>query len=167
MPFVGSYRPFWQGLGTVGLELILALVVTSLLRTRMPERVWRGVHWLAYVSWPVAFAHGLGNGTDSGAGWMRAIAGCSALTVRRRHRLAARPALHRAQQGAPAADPPVGAGPGKDPMNAATLEPLRTEPNAAPVAPRAPAAARGRRPRPAVPPGTARAAALDGQRGAA
>jgi methionine sulfoxide reductase heme-binding subunit len=81
VPFVGSYRPFWQGLGTVGLELILALVVTGLLRTRMPERLWRGVHWLAYVCWPVAFAHGLGNGTDSGAGWMRAIAGCSALVV--------------------------------------------------------------------------------------
>jgi sulfoxide reductase heme-binding subunit YedZ len=47
----------------------------------MPERVWRGVHWLAYASWPVAFAHGLGNGTDSGAGWMRAIAGASAFAV--------------------------------------------------------------------------------------
>lgn len=81
VPFVGSYRPFWQGLGTVGLELIVALVVTSLLRHRMPERIWRGVHWLAYLCWPVAFAHGLGNGTDSGAVWMRGIAAISAFSV--------------------------------------------------------------------------------------
>lgn len=81
VPFVGAYRPFWQGLGTVGLELIVALVVTSLLRTRLPERIWRGVHWLAYAAWPVAFAHGLGNGTDSSTVWMRAIAALSALTV--------------------------------------------------------------------------------------
>ena len=123
VPFVGPYRPFWQGLGTVGLELILALVATGLLRTRMPERVWRGVHWLAYVAWPVAFAHGLGTGTDSGAGGMRAIAGCSRTHRAGRHRLAARPALHRTQQSAPAAHPAVGAGPGKDPMNAATARP--------------------------------------------
>jgi sulfoxide reductase heme-binding subunit YedZ len=81
VPFVGAYRPLWQGLGTVGLELILALVVTSLLRTRMPERVWRGVHWLAYAFWPVAFAHSLGTGTDSGTVWMRGVAAVSALTV--------------------------------------------------------------------------------------
>jgi methionine sulfoxide reductase heme-binding subunit len=81
VPFVGAYRPFWQGLGTVGLELIVALVVTSLLRNRMPERVWRGVHWLAYACWPVAFAHSLGTGTDSGTLWMRGIAAVSALTV--------------------------------------------------------------------------------------
>jgi methionine sulfoxide reductase heme-binding subunit len=81
VPFVGSYRPFWQGLGTVGLELILALVITGLLRNRMPERIWRGVHWLAYVSWPVAFAHALGTGTDAGSLWMRSIAGICAAAV--------------------------------------------------------------------------------------
>ncbi len=41
VPFLGSYRPFWQGLGTLALELIVTLVATSLLRGRMPERAWR------------------------------------------------------------------------------------------------------------------------------
>lgn len=81
VPFVGNYRPFWQGLGTFALLLIVALVTTGLLRRRMPERVWRAVHWLAYACWPVAFGHGLGNGTDTGSGWMRAIAALCALTV--------------------------------------------------------------------------------------
>jgi sulfoxide reductase heme-binding subunit YedZ len=75
IPFVGSYRPFWQGLGTLALELIVALVVTGLLRHRMSERVWRAVHWLAYLCWPVAVAHGLGTGTDRGTVWMLSITG--------------------------------------------------------------------------------------------
>ncbi len=35
VPFVGSYRPFWLGLGAVAFDLILAVIVTSLLRARM------------------------------------------------------------------------------------------------------------------------------------
>ncbi len=81
VPFVGSYRPFWQGLGTVALLLIAALVATGLLRNRMPERLWRTVHWLAYACWPVAFAHGLGTGTDAGTLWLRLVAAACALTV--------------------------------------------------------------------------------------
>jgi sulfoxide reductase heme-binding subunit YedZ len=78
VPFTGAYRPLWLGLGTVGLDLIAALVVTSLLRNRIGRRTWRAVHWLAYLSWPVALLHALGNGTDSGTGWLRTIAaGCT------------------------------------------------------------------------------------------
>src|SRR6476659_1375527 len=36
VPFAGSYRPFWLGLGAVTLDLMLALVLTSLLRHRVP-----------------------------------------------------------------------------------------------------------------------------------
>jgi len=31
------------------------------------------VHWLAYLSWPVAVIHGIGTGTDGTAAWMLAI----------------------------------------------------------------------------------------------
>jgi sulfoxide reductase heme-binding subunit YedZ len=75
LPFTGAYRPFWLGLGTLGFDLILALVATSLLRHRLGLRAWRAVHWLAYAAWPVAVLHGLGNGTDSGTLWLRATAG--------------------------------------------------------------------------------------------
>jgi methionine sulfoxide reductase heme-binding subunit len=81
LPFTGSYRPFWLGLGTVALDLIAALVVTSLLRHRIGRRTWRAVHWLAYLSWPVALSHGLGNGTDSGTWWLRSLAAACTLTV--------------------------------------------------------------------------------------
>ena len=65
IPFISSYRPLWLGLGTVASDLILALTVTSLLRSRMGYRTWRAVHWTAYACWPVALLHGLGTGTDT------------------------------------------------------------------------------------------------------
>ncbi|WP_246508584.1 ferric reductase-like transmembrane domain-containing protein [Actinocrinis puniceicyclus] len=64
VPFVSSYRPLWLGLGTVAFDLLLALIATSLLRTRIPYRAWRAVHWAAYACWPLAIMHGLGTGTD-------------------------------------------------------------------------------------------------------
>ncbi len=70
VPFGAGYRPFWVGLGAVSLDLLLAIVVTSLLRARIGVRAWRLVHWLVYASWPVAVAHGFGTGTDVGALWM-------------------------------------------------------------------------------------------------
>jgi sulfoxide reductase heme-binding subunit YedZ len=73
LPFVGAYRPFWLGMGTVAFDLILALVITSLLRHRLGLRGWRAIHWTAYAAWPIAVMHGLGNGTDNGQWWMWTI----------------------------------------------------------------------------------------------
>ena len=69
VPLASSYRPLWLGLGVVAMELLVALVVTSLARHRLGFRAWRSVHWLAYASWPIALVHGLGTGTDARAGW--------------------------------------------------------------------------------------------------
>jgi methionine sulfoxide reductase heme-binding subunit len=81
VPFAGSYRPLWLGLGTAACDLLLALVATSLLRHRLGLRAWRAVHWVAYAAWPLALLHGLGTGTDAGTGWLRGLAAACALTV--------------------------------------------------------------------------------------
>lgn len=73
IPFIGSYRPFWLGLGAVSFDLMLALVVTSLLRARMSLRSWRLIHWSAYACWPVAVLHSLGTGTDTPVSWVLAL----------------------------------------------------------------------------------------------
>lgn len=73
LPFGSSYSPFWTGLGAVAFDLMLALVVTSLLRKRLGFRTWRFVHWSAYAAWPLAVAHGIAAGTDSNAGWALAV----------------------------------------------------------------------------------------------
>jgi sulfoxide reductase heme-binding subunit YedZ len=73
VPFVGSYRPFWLGLGAVAFDLIVAVIVTSLLRALMGFATWRAVHWLTYASWPIALLHGLGTGSDASSTWLLAL----------------------------------------------------------------------------------------------
>ena len=82
VPFIGVYHPLWLGLGAVAIDLLAALIITSLLRRRIGVRAWRTVHWTAYACWPIAMIHGLGMGTDSGQRWMlgldaRARCSCS------------------------------------------------------------------------------------------
>jgi sulfoxide reductase heme-binding subunit YedZ len=80
IPFISAYRPLWLGLGAIAFDLMLALTVTSLLRTRMSYRSWRLVHWTSYLCWPVAVLHGLGTGTDTTARWVLGLtAACVAL----------------------------------------------------------------------------------------
>lgn len=81
LPFTAGASPFWYGLGAVALDLVAALVVTSLLRHRIPPRVWKGVHLTAYLAWPVALAHGIGSGSDAGTAWMLALAGTCVAAV--------------------------------------------------------------------------------------
>jgi DMSO/TMAO reductase YedYZ heme-binding membrane subunit len=70
VPFTSSYGRFWVGVGAVSLDLMLAVFVSSLLRTRMSPGAWRALHWLAYLSWPIALAHTFGMGTDAGERWV-------------------------------------------------------------------------------------------------
>jgi predicted ferric reductase len=73
VPFAGSYRPLWLGLGAVALDLLVAVTLTSVLRRRIGYRAWRAFHWLSYASWPVALLHGLGTGSDVKSAWLLAL----------------------------------------------------------------------------------------------
>ncbi|HKD89623.1 MAG TPA: ferric reductase-like transmembrane domain-containing protein [Streptosporangiaceae bacterium] len=78
VPFSSDYRPIWLSLGAIAFDMLLALIVTSLLRSRLSPGLWRGVHWFGYVCWPVALWHGLGTGTDSRLSWLLLLeAGCA------------------------------------------------------------------------------------------
>ena len=81
VPFGGTYRPFWLGLGALSLDLMVAVALTSLLRAQIGLRAWRAVHWTAYASWPVALLHSVGTGSDVKAGWMLASCGVSLFVV--------------------------------------------------------------------------------------
>jgi methionine sulfoxide reductase heme-binding subunit len=73
VPFTGAYRPFWLGLGALGLDLMVAVIVTSLLRARLGFSAWRAVHWLSYAAWPVALVHGFGTGSDVKSAWLMIV----------------------------------------------------------------------------------------------
>jgi methionine sulfoxide reductase heme-binding subunit len=81
IPFTSSYSPFWVGVGTVALDLMLAVFISSLFRARMKPSTWRGLHWLAYGCWPIALAHTFGMGTDSGEPWVIGLGATCAVSV--------------------------------------------------------------------------------------
>ena len=73
VPFMSQYRPVWLGFGALTLDLLLAIVISSALRKHIGYRTWRVLHWGAYAAWPLALAHGIGEGTDTGRSWMTAV----------------------------------------------------------------------------------------------
>ena len=81
VPFAGSYRPFWLGLGAVAFDLLIAVTITSLLRQRMGYASWRAIHWLTYASWPIALLHGFGTGSDVNSTWLLALSLACLLAV--------------------------------------------------------------------------------------
>jgi predicted ferric reductase len=81
VPFASPFRTFWTGLGTIAVDLLLAVAISSALRRRIAPRVWRGLHWLAYGCWPFALAHALGAGTDAARLWMDGIAAACTIAV--------------------------------------------------------------------------------------
>ncbi len=81
VPFAGSYRPLWLGLGAVAFDLLIAVTLTSMLRQRLGYASWRAIHWLTYASWPVALLHGLGTGSDAASAWLLALSTFCAAVV--------------------------------------------------------------------------------------
>jgi methionine sulfoxide reductase heme-binding subunit len=74
VPFTSPYETLWLGLGTVALDVMIAVIITSLLRARIGRRTWRAVHWLSYAFWPVALAHSIGSSTDMQRGGLLGLA---------------------------------------------------------------------------------------------
>jgi methionine sulfoxide reductase heme-binding subunit len=81
VPFTSRYRPVWTGLGAVAVDLLIAVLVTSAIRRRLTVRTWQAVHLTAYLCWPVAWLHGIGDGTDRGSGWYLVVSIVCALAV--------------------------------------------------------------------------------------
>ena len=73
VPGASSYRPFWLALGTIALELLLAVALSNVLRKRIGHKRWRRVHYLTFGVWIASTAHGIGAGTDATAGWLRVL----------------------------------------------------------------------------------------------
>jgi sulfoxide reductase heme-binding subunit YedZ len=73
VPGASSYRPFWLALGTIALELLLAVSLSNLVRKRLGHVRWRRVHYLTFGVWFASTLHGIGAGTDATAGWLRVL----------------------------------------------------------------------------------------------
>jgi methionine sulfoxide reductase heme-binding subunit len=81
IPFLSPYHRLAIGLGTLAVDLGAAVLLTSALRSRLGFRLWRAVHWLAYLAWPTAFVHALTAGNDMRTGWVAATVWGSAAVL--------------------------------------------------------------------------------------
>ncbi|WP_082176692.1 ferric reductase-like transmembrane domain-containing protein [Arsenicicoccus sp. oral taxon 190] len=81
VPFLNARNPLWWGLGTLAVDLLLVVMISSLLRKHLRHSTWKALHWLAYALWPVALLHGIGGGTDAATPWLRLTAICCSAAV--------------------------------------------------------------------------------------
>jgi DMSO/TMAO reductase YedYZ heme-binding membrane subunit len=73
VPFASNYEPVWMALGALSLDLVVAMVATSLVRDRIGRRAWRAVHLSAYAAFPLAAIHSIGAASDLQSGALLAF----------------------------------------------------------------------------------------------
>lgn len=81
VPFASPYRPLAVALGVLAAELMAAVGLTNLFRSRLPHRVWRRAHYLILAVWGLATVHGFLAGTDRFDPWFAAIAAATVPSV--------------------------------------------------------------------------------------
>jgi len=64
VPFRAPYGTLAIGLGTLSVDVLLIVTVTSFFKRRMQPGLWRWLHRLAYVSFALIFLHAVLGGTD-------------------------------------------------------------------------------------------------------
>ena len=69
VPGSATYRPLWTGLGVASAELMLLIHLSFSVRRRIGPRNWRRLHYLTFLVFAAATAHGLASGTDSARPW--------------------------------------------------------------------------------------------------
>jgi predicted ferric reductase len=69
IPFIGPYRPLWVGVGQLGLYLTIVVVASFSMRKRIGQKRWRTLHYITFLIFLAATAHGLMAGTDTAAPW--------------------------------------------------------------------------------------------------
>ena len=69
VPFAAPYRPLWVGVGQVALYLVAIVYASFTFRRRIGQRSWRLIHYVTFLAFVGATAHGILSGTDSGTAW--------------------------------------------------------------------------------------------------
>lgn len=84
LPITGTYAAKERlplALGSIALNLLIAIILTSLLRHRMAHTHWRGIHLFTYVAWAAGVLHGYLIGTDAGTTWALVVNVASVFVV--------------------------------------------------------------------------------------
>jgi hypothetical protein len=66
VPFLAPYKTMFIGFGTISGYVMVMVMWTGIARSRFIGRgkpwMWRGIHAISYLMWPIALMHGLGAG---------------------------------------------------------------------------------------------------------
>jgi sulfoxide reductase heme-binding subunit YedZ len=81
IPFLVSYGSLAIGLGTISLQLIVVVLVSTWLRSSLTQQGWLAIHRLSYLAFVAAFAHGLLAGTDLAQPLLSALAWITAAVL--------------------------------------------------------------------------------------
>lgn len=100
VPYASDWKPGAVALGVIGMWLLIAVQITSLVMNRLPRRFWRVVHLFSYVAFWLTAMHSAYAGTDRSTGLYQASAAASILAVAwaLMYRVANRRAVRRAQR---------------------------------------------------------------------
>jgi predicted ferric reductase len=69
VPGLAPYAPIWVAAGQVAFYLMAIVVGSFYLRRRIGQRAWRMLHYVTFLAFIGATAHGVLAGTDSGTTW--------------------------------------------------------------------------------------------------
>src|SRR2546423_4101628 len=81
VPFLVSYGSVAIGLGTLSLQLVVVVLLSTWLRSSLTRQGWLAIHRLSYVAFIAAFAHGLLAGTDFAQPVLIALASVTAAVL--------------------------------------------------------------------------------------
>ncbi len=85
VPFLAVNNTLYVGLGTLAAWFMVSVLWTGLIRARFIGRgkpwMWRSVHSVAYLAWPIALVHGLSAGRAAGTWVLVSYIGCIALVL--------------------------------------------------------------------------------------
>jgi DMSO/TMAO reductase YedYZ heme-binding membrane subunit len=69
VPFASPYSPIWVGVGQLTFYLTAIVTASFYVRRQIGQRVWRLLHYLTFLAFIGASAHGFASGSDSSSPW--------------------------------------------------------------------------------------------------
>lgn len=73
VPFRSTFEPFGVAMGVFGMWAMVLVWATALFMDRLPQKLWKGIHYLSYLSLFVVALHAGQVGTDVGEAWYTAL----------------------------------------------------------------------------------------------
>lgn len=73
VPFRSTFEPFGVAMGVFGMWAMVLVWGTALFMDRLPQKLWKGIHYLSYLSLFVVALHAGQVGTDVGEAWYTAL----------------------------------------------------------------------------------------------